>query len=234
MKTAECLTVANEIFQAIFMRDNSYSLDELRTHFAQGIRLPAQVRDSSTHEETFSIILNHDLYITNQNSEKRGDEEGWILPYRDVGGDISQLEQIWHEINSITTERVFGSENVSASDPLYSSTNVYCSTNCGRSNNLVYCDGVFSSNYALACQRSESLNYCLNVNDSNSCTNSYQVICSGKISNSLFIQDCSSLHECIWCSHLTNQEYCIANMQFESSEYYCLKPKIIDYILSHI
>lgn len=230
----QTLAVVQEIFQAIFMQDNPYTLSELRTKFASSLQLPELVPDSTTGEPTYSILPSAAQYITCANSEKRSDTNGWILTDKSPTSDIDQLEKIWHDINSITTERVFNSENVHASDPIYNCTNIYSSTNCGDSHYLIYCSGTFRSRYALASKRSDTLNYCINVDDSNSCTNSYQVICSSKISNSLFIQDCGNLHECIWCSHIANQEYCIANIQFSQSEYYELKPKIIDRILRDI
>ena len=76
--------------------------------------------------------------------------------------------------------------------------------------------------YAIACQRSGNSSFCLRVDDSSDCYNSYNVICSAKISNSFFIQDCNSLHECMFCAHISNKKYCIANMQFEKKYAPCL------------
>lgn len=83
----------------------------------------------------------------------------------------------------------------------------------------------------IACQRSGSSSNCIRVDDSGSCSNSYNVICSAKITNSFFIQDCNSLFECMFCSHIANQRYCISNMQFEPEEYFEIKKVIIDWIL---
>ena len=171
----QTLAVVQEIFQAIFMQDNPYTLSELRTKFASSLQLPELVTDSTTGEPTYSILPGAAQYITCANSEKRSDTNGWILTDKSPTSDIDQLEKIWHDINSITTERVFNSENVHASDPIYNCTNIYSSTNCGDSHYLIYCSGTFRSRYALASKRSDTLNYCINVDDSNSCTNSYQV-----------------------------------------------------------
>ena len=84
----------------------------------------------------------------------------------------------------------------------------------------------------IASQRtSDSIN-CLRVDDSSSCSNSFNVICSGKIANSYFIQDCSDLYECIFCSHISNRKFCIGNMQYEEDEYYQIKKTIVDWILT--
>lgn len=89
-----------------------------------------------------------------------------------------------------------------------------------------------NSEYVLACQRSSNCSYCIRVDDSTSCSNSYNVICSAKISNSFFIQDANSLHECMFCSHIANRRYCIANMQFDREEYMAIKSEIIKWIVS--
>lgn len=230
MTEAETLTLTNKIFQAIFAQDNPYNLDQLKAKFASDIQLPEAVLDSTTGETTYSAMPNSKSYITDANSGKWGESKGWLLPQRPVKG-IKDVLQAWQEINYITTERVYDSENVAASDPIYHSQNVYNSTNCGGCKNIIFCDGTYDSESAIACQRSTGINFCLRADDSNTCSNSYHVICSAKISNSLFIQDASNLHECIFCSHINNQKYCIANMQFTEKEYFRLKPKIVQWIL---
>lgn len=233
MQIPETLQTTNQIFQAVFGRDNPYPLDKLKEKFAFDIILPTQVQDSKIHETTWTALPNSKLYITNQNSDKVDAVESWFRPKKPLK-NLRELLAAWEEINYITTERVYNSENVTASDPIYESINVYNSTNCGECKNIIFCDGTYKSEYALACQRSNNCNFCIRVDDSNACTNSYNVICSGKISNSLFIQDCGSLHECIFCSHISNHEFCIANMQFPENEYYYLKQQIIKWIFSDL
>lgn len=230
MTETTTLTTANQIFQAIFGQDNPYTLEQLKTKFASDIQLPTMVKDSTTGEATYSAMPNAEKYITDANSGKRSETEGWLQPLRPIKG-MKDLLQAWQDINYITTERVYDSENVNASDPIYHSQNVYNSTNCGGCKNIIFCDGTYDSEFAIACQRSTGINFSMRVDDSNTCSNSYHVICSAKISNSLFIQDASDLYECIFCSHLTNQKYCIANMQFDEKTYFQLKAKVIQWIL---
>lgn len=231
MTESTTLATVNDIFQAIFQRDNPHTLDELCQKYAFDIQLPTKVQDSWTGETTYSAAPNAKKYMTNANTDKWHDGKGWLLPKRSVTS-LKELLQIWeNELNYTTTDRVYDSEDVSASDPIYNSRHVYCSTNCGNCDHIIFCDGTYDSKYSIACQRSTGLEYCLRVDDSNSCSNAYSVICSAKISNSLFIQDASNLHECIFCSHISNQSYCIANMQYEKAEYEFLKAKIIDWII---
>ena len=230
MTKEETLILANQVFQAIFTQDNPYNLDELKAQFASDILLPTAVKDSTTGELTYSAMPNAKSYITGANSAKRDSTTGWLQPLRPVKS-MKDLLQAWQDINYITAERVYDSENVSASDPIYHSQNVHNSTNCGGCKNIIFCDGTYDSESCIACQRSTGLNFCLRVDDSNTCSSSYHVICSAKISNSLFIQDASNLYECIFCSHLSDQKYCIANMQFDERAYFQLKPKVIQWIL---
>ena len=88
-----------------------------------------------------------------------------------------------------------------------------------------------TSEFLLGCQRTGGSNFCIRVDDSGNCINSYNVICSAKISNSFFIQDCKNLEECMFCSHISDKKYCISNMQFEKEEYFEIKKEIIKWIL---
>lgn len=230
MTDPEILASANQIFQAIFRHDNPFDLKTLEQKFAFDIKLPVAVKDSLTGATTFSAIPGAQKFITAEQVEAWDRDKGWLQPRRKIQ-NISEILDLWQEINYITSGRVYDSEHVSCSDPIYGSRYVHKSTNCGGSNHLIFCDGIFDSNFTMASQRSTGLNYCLRVDDSNTCSNSYSVICSSKISNSLFIQDASDLHECMFCSHLSNQEYCIANMQFEKGEYMSLKQQIIQRML---
>ena len=97
---------------------------------------------------------------------------------------------------------------------------------------MVFCDSCANSEYLLASQRTASSNFCIRCDDSKNCSNSYNVICSNKVINSLFIQDAFDLYECMFCSHISSKKYCIANMQFEKEEYFEIKETIINWIMN--
>lgn len=227
MLKTETLETTNKIFRAVFDRDNHFSLDKLKQKFAFDIMLPTEVKDYSTGETTYTAVPNAKKFMTDKNTY----DHEWMRPRRPLHS-LSEVLAAWDEINDMTTDRVYHSENVHASDPIYNSINVYGSTNCAKSKNIIYCDNAFESNFCLACCRSGNLNFCIRVDDSSFCSNSYSVICCNKITNSFFIQDANTLNECMFCSHLEQHEYCIANMQFEKDEYFFLKNQIIDWILS--
>ena len=146
--------------------------------------------------------------------------------------NLQELIDIWNSINFTTTERVYDSINVIKSDTIYRCENVYRSTGCSDSKNIIYSDSCGQCEFLLASQRSFACTFCIRTDDSKNCSNSYNVICSNKVINSFFIQDCFNLNECMFCSHIANKKYCIANMQFEEEEYFEIKKTIISWILS--
>jgi hypothetical protein len=232
MNSKQAKEIVNEIFKNIFGVESKKSLEEVMSKFAFDIKLPGKVIDSTTGEETWAEAVNRTKFITNTNMDKYAASHGWMIPKRDVNS-LEEVLKIWKKINYTTTERVYNSINVAESDTIYNCENIYRSLDLKETKNSIFCDGVGSSNFMLASQRTSNSNYCIRVDDSSSCSNSYNVICSAKISNSFFIQDCSNLYECMFCSHIANKRFCIANMQFEEEEYYEIKREIIKWILSN-
>lgn len=225
------LEIINKIFNSIFDKNNSFSLEELLEKYAFDIKLPKQVNDSVTNEITWADSINSGKFITNKNMEIKDSKDGWMLPKRKIS-NLQELIDIWNSINLTTTERVYDSINVCKSDTIYRSENVYRCTDCSESKNIIYCDSCMNCNYTLASSRSSNCDFCIRTDDSKDCSNSYNVICSNKVKNSLFIQDCFDLYECMFCSHIATKKYCIANMQFEEEEYYEIKKTIIEWILN--
>lgn len=227
----QVLEIIQKIFRNVFSEDNPYSLEEILEKIAFDVKLPKKVFDSTTNEITWADSIHFSSFITQSNMEKRDLNMGWMLPKVKVDS-LEQLISIWQSINFTTTERVSDSSNVSLSDTIYGCENVYHCTNCSGSKNIVYCDSCSEVEFLLASQRSTLSSFCIRVDDSINCSNCYNVIWSNKVSNSFFIQDCFDLYECIFCSHIANKKYCIANMQFDADEYFQIKKEIISWILS--
>lgn len=231
MDEKKAKAIIDKIFFQIFGTPSPYSLDEILVNFAFDLKLPQKVQDSITGEETWSESINGTKFITQKNMEKHDEVKGWMLPKREVK-TLKELLNIWQTINYITTERQYDCIDVAQCDPIYRSEKCFRSTDCTECKQIVFCDGCHRSEFMLASQRTVDSGFCIRVDDSSSCSNSYHVTCSKQISNSLFIQDCGNLHECIFCSHISNRKYCIANMQFEETEYFSIKKAIIQWILS--
>lgn len=231
MNDINTLEIVNKIFKSVFDKENKNDLDSLLEKFAFDVKLPKQVTDYTTNEITWADSINGNKFITNANMEKRDSTVGWMQPKKQIG-NLQELIDEWNKINLITTERVYDSINVSKSDTIYGCENIYRCTDCSNSKNMIYCDSCGDSEFLLASQRSGTCNFCIRCDDSKNCSNSYNVICSNKVTNSLFIQDCYDLHECMFCSHIASKKYCIANMQFDEEEYYEIKKLIVEWILS--
>lgn len=225
------LATINKIFINIFNLPNNLSIEEILDKFAFDIKLPKRVYDSITNEETWADSIHNEKFITLKNMEEQEKQKGWMLEKKEIN-NLEELLIYWNQINLTTTERVYNSINVSKSDTIYQCENIYHSTDCSTSKKLIFCDSCGNSEFLLASQRTGSSNFCIRCDDSKNCSNSYSVICSNKIINSFFIQDCFDLYECMFCSHIASKKYCIANMQFEKEEYFLIKKEIINWILN--
>lgn len=230
MNDSKANEIVNKIIKAVFNKNNNLSLEEILNKYAFDVKLPKQVVDYTTNEITWADSINSKSFITLTNANNKDEKDGWMLEKQDIES-LDDLLKIWDSINLTLTERVQDSENVLKSDTIYNCQNVYCSSNCTKCNNIIYCDSCGNSEYLLASSRSGSCNFSIRTDDSVNCTNCYNVQWSNKISNSFFIQDCFNLDECIFCSHIANKKYCIANMQFEKEEYYSIKEVIVDWII---
>jgi len=228
MKNELASNIVSKIFANVFNVENPFSIDEILERFAFDLKLPQKVVDSVTGEATWATSINPSKFISVKSSMKI---DNWMQEKSDIKG-IDDIINLWQKINYTTTERNYNCENVIESDTVYESENVVRSCNCFGCKNIIFTDGCHHGEYLLASQRSGECSYSIRVDDSNSCTNSYNVICSGKISNSFFIQDCNTLHECMFCAHISNKKFCIANMQFEEEEYYKIKKEVVKWIIN--
>lgn len=230
MNEQKALELVHKIIFAVLKKKTEESLSDIYEKYAFDAKLPYQVEDSTTNEITWADAINADKYITVENSEHYDKDGGWKLKKEPISS-FEDLMKYWNKINYVTTERVYDSENVSKSDTIYRCQNVYHSTNCNDSKNLIFCNGTGSSENMLASHRSFRCINCIRTDDSTNCSNCYNVICSNKISNSLFIQDCANMDECMFCAHLSNCHYYICNMEFDEKEYFKIKEAIIEWIL---
>ena len=230
MNDKQCKNVIDEIFMEIFEQECPVSIDELLAECAFDIKLPNKVIDAVTGEETWASSINSNKYISQTNMQKYDQYKGWMRPKKEISS-LDEILKLWDKVNYTTTERIYDSINISKSDTIYNCENIYRSQDCRSCKNTIFTDGCANSEYIIACQRSSNCNYSIRVDDSNNCSNSYNVICSSKISNSFFIQDANSLHECMFCSHIANRRYCIANMQFDREEYMDIKNEVIKWII---
>ena len=231
MNDKQCKQVLDEIFMGVFEQKCLLNLNDVLSEFAFDIKLPNKVIDAVDGKETWASSINSNKYISQENMMKYDNYRGWMRPKKEISS-LDEILTLWNKINYTTTERNYDSINISKSDTIYRSENIYRSQDCRECKNAIFIDGCANSEYILACQRSSNLSYCIRVDDSSNCSNSYSVICSSKITNSFFVQDANSLYECMFCSHISNRRYCIANMQFDKDEYMNIKFEVLKWIVS--
>ncbi len=229
MTSKEAQDMLDKIIGQIFGYKNPLSLEQFMQKYAFDIRLPQQVNDSTTGEPTYTQAVNPTKFITVKNAWAKDDWD--ITPTRAING-MDDILAAWNEINYTATDRHLDSLNIAESDNIYTSENVFRSQDISDSKNILFSDGVFGSEYIAAGQRSNSSTYCTRIEDSKGCSNSFSVIWSKKVVNSFFIQDCGDIYECMFCSHITNKKFCIANMQFEEAEYRKIKDYVVRWILT--
>lgn len=229
MKAQEAQGVLDKIVGQIFGYKNPLSLEQFRQKYAFDVRLPQKVADSTTGQETWTQSVNPTKFITIDNAWAHDD---WDNRPKKPMSSIEDILNAWNDINYTATDRHLESTNVSESDGVYNAENIYRSTDVGRSKNLLFCDGVFDSEFIVAGQRSQTSSFCARLEDSKECSNSFSVVWSHKVVNSFFIQDCHDMYECMFCSHITNKKFCIANMQFEEAEYRKIKDMVVRWILT--
>lgn len=215
----------------IFGYNNPLSLEQAIKKFAFDIRLPQQVFDNTTNEETWTRLTGAPKYITQDNTTKRANIDDWMLPSRQLNG-LEDILAAWSETNMTATERKIESTNVARSDSVYNSENVYQSHDVTFSKNVLFCDSVQKSEFMVASSRSQASSFCIRLEDSRDCSNSFNVVWSGKVSNSLFLQNCYDVQDSMFCSHIASKRFCIANMQFEEAEYRRLRDIVVRWILT--
>lgn len=151
-------SIISQTFKMIFNQTIDIDIQEVLSKFAFDIKLPQKVIDSSTGEETWSVIKNSKKFITQSNMENYDVKRGWMISKKDVH-NLNDIISIWKKINYTTTERQYDCINVSQCDPIYTSENAFRCSDCRQSKNIVFCDGCNICEYSIACQRSGNLRF---------------------------------------------------------------------------
>jgi hypothetical protein len=215
----------------VFGYQNPFTPEQFMQKFAFDVRLPKQTNDSTTGQVTWAQSLAPSKFITMENTRERSTGTDWAIQKRPLK-NIEDVLAAWQETNYTATERQIESLNVHESDNIYNSENIFRSQDVHSSKHVAYCDGAVNCEYVAACQRSNSSVNSIRIEDSKECSNSFNAIWSGKIVNSMFIQDCYDMYECLFCSHMSSKKFCVANMQFDEEEYRHIKKMVVEWVLT--
>jgi hypothetical protein len=230
MNPAVAQEILDKIIGQVFGYKNPLSLEQFVAKFAFDVKLPQQVFDTTTNEPTWASSVNPTKFITFKNT-LNAPESFWEKPKRPINS-IQDVLAYWNETNHMATERVLDSINVTESDNVRSSENIYRAQDIGSSKNILFSETISDCEFIASSQRSVGSTFCVRLEDSKECTNSFNVSWSGRVSNSFFIQDCSNIQDCMFCSHMTSKQYYIANMPFEKEEYFKIKDMVVRWILT--
>lgn len=224
--------ILDQISANVFGYKNPFTPEQFLQKFGFDIRLPKEINDSTDGSQTWAQSINPTKFITMANARKRNDIDDWVIPKRPINS-VQDILAIWNETNYMATERQIESDGIYQSDNIYNSQNIYRSMDIHFSKNVFASDTCRKMEYIACSQRSNSSTYSIRVEDSTEVSNSFNVIWSGKIANSLFINDCFDMYKCMFCSHMAGKRYCIANMQFSEEEYNHWEKLIKEWVLSN-
>ncbi|MCA9330272.1 hypothetical protein KDA11_06495 [Candidatus Saccharibacteria bacterium] len=232
MNEQEAKELIDKIIGQVFGFQNPLTLEQAMQKFAFDIRLPQQVVDSSTGQATWAQSTSPTRFISFENALNKP-QDAYVRSARQLNS-IEDILGAWSEINEMTTERYLDSINIAQSDNIYSSENVFRSQDIRGSKNVIFCDGLAQGGceFVLACQRSSNLSFCIRVEDSSQCSNSFNVQWCKNIVNSMFISDAQNMQDSLFCSHITNKRFMVANMQFDETEYRRLRDIVARWILT--
>lgn len=237
MTSNEAQQLLDKVVGQVFGYKNPMSLEQFMQKFTFDIRLPQQVTDSTDGTPTWAQSTNPTKFIKLENARKAENESqpGESMSYLRKSRPLSDIDDIlaaWEEINLTTTERYKDSLNVSESDNIYYSENVFRSQDIRASKNILFSDGLGGCEYIVAGQRSGDSTFCIRLEDSGECSNCFSVSWCGKLTNCLFMHDCGDMQDSMFCTNISGQRFCVANMQFEEAEYRRLRDVVVRWILT--
>lgn len=230
MNSFDPSAVADAIFEDVFGRKNTFSLEELQEKFAFDLPLPRMVTSSITNTETWTTSYGEEKIMTQDAIRDRMKIDEWMQQKKDMK-DMNDVLSAWEEVNYLASEKSINSQNIVRSDNILNSSNVYQSNSIFDSKNVLFSYNNIYSSYLLGSRGSGSCTYAIRVKDSEKCSSVFEVSWSAQVSKSMFIHNSKDLYECMFCSHLISKRYCIANVQFEKEEYFRIKEMVIDWIL---
>lgn len=231
MDQVKAKEILDKVVGAVFGYQNPLSLEQAMQKFAFDLDLPQLVYDSTTGEQAWANSVNPSKYMTLDNMRLKNEETEWMIPKRQLNS-IEDILVAWSETNYATTDRQIESVNVAESDSIMNSENIYRSACIRKSKDVLFSVDCDSLEYVVAGWRSQTSSLSIRVEDSQLVSNSFNVIWSAKVANSLFVQDCFDISDCMFCSHIAGKQYCIANMQFEKEEYERLRLEVIKWIFN--
>jgi len=237
MNSADAQKLLDKIVGQIFGYQNPLSLEQFMQKFTFDIRLPQQVTDATDGSLTWAQSTNPTKFIKLENARnlnnnaKPGEDPSALRPTRPLA-NLQEALAAWGEINLTTSERCKDSINVGESDVVHGSENVFRSQDIRRCKNVLFSDGIGDCEFMAASQRSGGCSFGIRVDDSGESSNCFNVSWSSKLTNCLFMHDCGDMQDSMFCTNISGERFCIANMQYTEAEYRKLREEVVRWVLS--
>jgi hypothetical protein len=216
-------TVWGEVFPGV----EAMEMETFKKLYIPGIKLPEKKECVISGQEIYSSPdYGYKRFISDSERMKRTEKDNFMEPKVSVGSLAEVLEKS-KKIALFRGSTAFNSDAVEASDNIYSSSYVYNSASIHGAQKVMFSFDLAPCEYMLACRNSKNCSFCIRVVDSENVSNSFDVSNSGKCANCYFCHNCFDLRDCMFCFHIESKRFCIANMQFEESEYNTLKELLL-------
>lgn len=222
----------NWILEEIFGFPLNMTLDEAREKLAFDIDLPKRATDAGTGKPLW-VIDHGKQFISEESVMERIKEDDYMFKRRGIP-DIHDIIKRWKTINAMLGEKIIDSDNVLESDNIFQSSAVFRSGYIFESKHILFSYALEKSEYVAASKQNSAIQFSARIFSSETCVNSFEVFYSSQVRNSLFIHNSADLSDCLFCSNLRSKRFCIANTQYEESEYKKMKPAILKEIVKAI
>lgn len=196
--------------------------------YLQDVHTPVEV-PSVLGGTTWTSVSGLDSYASEDQVISASKDHDWLYPKESIDS-LEQLNSLIQRSDFMQGSRSFDAKDVYRSDDVARSFSVFHSRNIIDSNNITDCNWIWNSEFLLGCTRSGESTFSIGLTEGVQCSGSYRVYGSRAITNSFFIKNCYDLQNSIFCSHLKNKQYCVANMQYTKEEYEVLKKKIFEWL----
>lgn len=215
--------VWNQVFEDVSM----ISIEDFKKNFIDDILLPKEFKCELSGEIVWSSPeYAYKRFISKAETNKRTEKDNFM----EVSLPINSLDDVLGMVKDVALfkgERDTNSTSIEESDDIYSSDMVYNSTHIYVSQKVLWCNNIVQSEYVVASKGSKNITFSMRVIDSGNVSNSFDISFCANTSNSYFCHDCFDIRDCMFCFHLTSKRFCIANRQYEESEYIQMKKKIL-------
>jgi hypothetical protein len=232
MNEAKAKEMVDYVFKDVFGRENPFTMGEFRRRFAFGIDLPGRVKDSLTGADTWLVSKGGGKVISADTAFERAKKGRWMSPQRQIRS-MEDIKKYWKDINYMIGEKNLGSIEVAESDLTYSSSKVYRSYRTWQSQDIAFSNAISHSRYLVASFDNAACTSGIRMFHCTFCSSGFAINWSKKVSKSMFVNGCTDLHECLFCSNIASKRYCVANMQFAKERYLEIKNTVVDWVVEN-